>query len=71
LWSGRHFPAFNVVVCHVLASAPDAISVVGRVIFFVGCISNREKRFCPYVYQAAAAFVLSVGALARILYLAL
>ena len=41
----------------------------GRVIYFVGYVSDAKKRFPGFFIQSTAAFVMLLGALGRIVYL--
>jgi glutathione S-transferase len=43
--------------------------IVGRVIYFVGYVSEAKKRLPGFFIQATAAFALLLGALGRIIYL--
>ena len=43
--------------------------IVGRVIYFVGYVSEAKKRFPGFFIQSTAAFVMLLGALGRIVYL--
>lgn len=52
------------------AAALGALWLLGRIIYFVGYISDPAKRFPGFFIQSAAAFVLLLGALGRIIYLA-
>jgi uncharacterized membrane protein YecN with MAPEG domain len=45
--------------------------LIGRVAYFVGYISEPKKRYPGFFIQAVATFVLLLGALGRIVYLAL
>ena len=54
----------------VWAAVLGAVWVVGRIIYFIGYLSNPDRRFIGMSIQAVAALALSVGALGRILYLA-
>ncbi|MHA6641386.1 MAPEG family protein [Mesorhizobium sp. A623] len=45
--------------------------LIGRVAYFVGYISEPKKRYPGFFIQAIATFVLLLGALGRIVYLAL
>ena len=44
--------------------------VVGRIIYFFGYVSEAKKRFPGFFIQSVAAFALLLGALGRIIYLA-
>jgi glutathione S-transferase len=44
--------------------------VVGRVIYFLGYVASPQKRYPGFFIQAAAAFLLLLGAAGRIIYLA-
>lgn len=43
--------------------------IIGRVIYFVGYVSEAKKRFPGFFIQALAASALVLGALGRIIYL--
>lgn len=43
--------------------------IVGRVIYFIGYVSEAKKRFPGFFIQSTAAFVMLFGALGRIIYL--
>jgi uncharacterized membrane protein YecN with MAPEG domain len=45
--------------------------IIGRVIYFVGYISEPNKRFPGFFIQSTAAFILLLGTLGRIVYLAM
>ncbi len=53
------------------AAILGAVWVIGRVIYFIGYIADPEKRFIGMSIQAVAALTLTVGALGRIVYIAL
>src|SRR5262250_3105603 len=44
--------------------------IVGRVIYFLGYVASPKQRYPGFFIQATAAFVLLLGALGRIIYLA-
>jgi len=44
--------------------------IVGRVMYFLGYVASPSKRYPGFFIQATAAFVLLLGALGRIIYLA-
>jgi glutathione S-transferase len=52
------------------AAALGALWLIGRIAYFVGYISDPNKRFPGFFIQAIATFALLLGALGRILYLA-
>jgi hypothetical protein len=69
------FPAGNVAVRDLLeptwAAALGALWLLGRIIYFVAAyISEPAKRFPGFFIQSTAAFALLLGALGRIVYLA-
>jgi len=43
--------------------------IVGRVVYFVGYVSEAKKRFPGFAIQATAAFAMLFGALGRLIYL--
>jgi uncharacterized membrane protein YecN with MAPEG domain len=43
--------------------------IVGRIVYFVGYVSEAKKRFPGFFIQSTAAFILLLGAIGRILYL--
>lgn len=53
------------------AAALGALWLIGRIIYFVGYLSSPTKRFPGFFIQSLAHFALMLGALGRILYLAL
>lgn len=53
-----------------VAAALGLIWIVGRVIYFLGYAAAAEKRRPGFFIQAAAAFILLLGALGRLTYLA-
>jgi uncharacterized membrane protein YecN with MAPEG domain len=52
------------------AAALGALWLIGRIAYFVGYISDPNKRFPGFFIQAIATFALLLGALGRVLYLA-
>lgn len=52
------------------AAALGALWLIGRIAYFIGYISDPNKRFPGFFIQAIATFALFLGALGRILYLA-
>jgi uncharacterized membrane protein YecN with MAPEG domain len=52
------------------ATALGALWLIGRIAYFVGYISDPNKRFPGFFIQAIATFALLLGALGRVLYLA-
>lgn len=52
-----------------LATALGAVWIVGRIIYFLGYLAAPQKRFPGFLIQSIAVFVLSLGALGRIIYL--
>jgi glutathione S-transferase len=53
------------------AAGLGALWLVGRVVYFIGYLSGPDKRFPGFFIQSFAAFALLLGALGRIIYLAL
>jgi glutathione S-transferase len=51
------------------ASTLGAVWIVGRVLYFLGYVAAPQKRFPGFFIQSVAVFVLSLGALGRIVYL--
>jgi uncharacterized membrane protein YecN with MAPEG domain len=51
------------------AAALGALWVVGRIIYFLGYLSDAQKRFPGFFIQAIATFALLLGTLGRVLYL--
>lgn len=73
-WSPIFLPAMWIFAAYcsaTWAAALGAVWVVGRVAYFIGYVANPEKRLAGMSIQAAATLALSLGALERILYLAL
>ncbi|HTK12881.1 MAG TPA: MAPEG family protein [Xanthobacteraceae bacterium] len=54
----------------VAAAILGAIWIVGRIIYFFGYVAAPTKRRTGFFIQSAAAFTLLLGALGRIIYLA-
>jgi glutathione S-transferase len=53
----------------IWASVLGAVWIVGRILYFLGYIAAPEKRYPGFFIQSMAVFVLSLGALGRIIYL--
>jgi glutathione S-transferase len=53
------------------ASALGVLWLIGRIIYFVGYLSDAKKRLPGFFIQSIATFALLLGALGRIIYLAL
>ncbi|MBS0528610.1 MAG: MAPEG family protein, partial [Proteobacteria bacterium] len=53
------------------AAGLGALWLIGRIIYFVGYLSGPAKRFPGFFIQSSATFALLLGALGRILYLAI
>lgn len=53
----------------ILAPLLGLLWIIGRVIYFVGYVSEARKRFPGFFIQALAASALVLGALGRIVYL--
>jgi glutathione S-transferase len=60
---------FAVYWSPTVAALLGLLWIVGRVIYFVGYVSEAKKRFPGFFIQALAAFALLLGALGRIIYL--
>jgi glutathione S-transferase len=52
------------------AGALGALWLIGRIVYFIGYISDPSRRFPGFFIQAIATFALLLGALGRVLYLA-
>jgi uncharacterized membrane protein YecN with MAPEG domain len=52
------------------AAMLGALWLVGRIVYFVGYLADPRKRFPGFFIQSTAAFALLLGALGRIIYLA-
>jgi uncharacterized membrane protein YecN with MAPEG domain len=71
-WMPIFLPAmwlFAVYCSPTWASIVGAVWIVGRIIYFVGYMAAPQKRFPGFFIQSTAVFVLSLGALGRIVYL--
>ncbi len=71
-WTPIFFPAmwlFAVYWSPVWASIIGAVWILGRIVYFLGYLSAPEKRYPGFFIQSMAVFVLSLGALGRIVYL--
>jgi len=53
-----------------VAAALGVVWLVGRIIYFVGYVSEARKRFVGFFIQSCAATLLLLGAVGRIAYLA-
>jgi uncharacterized membrane protein YecN with MAPEG domain len=53
------------------AAALGALWLIGRIIYFFGYVSDPKKRFPGFFIQSIATFALLLGALGRLLYLAI
>lgn len=53
------------------AAGLGALWIIGRIIYFVGYLSDARKRLPGFLIQSLAAFALLLGALGRVVYLAL
>jgi uncharacterized membrane protein YecN with MAPEG domain len=53
-----------------VAALLGLVWIIGRIIYFLGYISEPNKRFPGFFIQSTAAFILLLGALGRIVYLA-
>ena len=53
-----------------VAAALGLVWLVGRIVYFVGYVSEARKRFPGFFVQSCAAAVLLIGAIGRIAYLA-
>ena len=54
-----------------VAAGLGLLWIVGRIMYFVGYVAEAKKRFPGFFVQSLAAFALLLGALGRIVYLAL
>ncbi len=52
------------------AGALGILWLIGRVVYFIGYLSDPNKRFPGFFIQVIATFTLLFGALGRIIYLA-
>ncbi len=52
-----------------VAALLGLVWIVGRIIYFIGYVSEATKRFPGFFIQSTAAFVMLFGALGRIVYL--
>jgi uncharacterized membrane protein YecN with MAPEG domain len=52
-----------------VAALLGLVWIVGRVIYFVGYVSEAKRRFPGFFIQSTAAFIMLFGALGRIVYL--
>ena len=71
-WMPMFLPAmwlFAVYWSPVWAAAIGGVWIVGRILYFLGYVAAPQKRFPGFFIQSLAVFVLSLGALGRILYL--
>jgi glutathione S-transferase len=53
------------------AAILGGIWIIGRVLYFIGYVSDAKSRFPGFLIQSLAAFALLLGALGRIIYLAM
>ena len=53
-----------------VAAALGLVWLAGRIVYFVGYVSEARKRFPGFFIQSAAAAILLIGAMGRIAYLA-
>jgi len=53
-----------------VAAALGLVWIVGRILYFVGYVSEARKRFPGFFIQSCAAALLLIGAIGRIAYLA-
>jgi hypothetical protein len=51
------------------ASIIGSVWIVGRILYFMGYRAAPERRFPGFFIQSTAVFVLSLGALGRLVYL--
>ncbi len=51
------------------ASILGAVWIVGRILYFRGYVATPKKRYLGFFIQSVAVFMLSLGALGRIIYL--
>jgi len=53
-----------------VAAALGLVWIIGRIVYFVGYVSEARKRFPGFFIQSSAAGLLLIGAIGRIAYLA-
>jgi glutathione S-transferase len=73
-WTPIFLPAmwiFAIYWSPAWAAGLGVLWLIGRVIYFVGYLSDAKKRLPGFFIQSLAAFALLLGALGRIAYLAL
>lgn len=71
-WIPIFLPAlwlFAVYWSPLWASVLGAVWIIGRILYFRGYVADPRGRFPGFFIQSAAVFVLSLGALGRIIYL--
>jgi glutathione S-transferase len=71
-WMPIFLPAmwlFAVYWSPLWASIAGAVWIVGRILYFLGYVVAPQKRLPGFFIQSMAVFVLSLGALGRIVYL--
>jgi glutathione S-transferase len=71
-WMPIFLPAmwlFAVYWSPMWASIVGAVWIFGRILYFLGYIAAPQKRFPGFFIQSMAVFILSLGALGRIVYL--
>lgn len=72
-WMPIFLPAlwlFAVYWSSTWAAAIGAVWIVGRILYFMGYLAAPQKRYPGFFIQLSAALVLWLGALGRIVYLA-
>lgn len=73
-WTPIFLPAmwlFAIYWSPAWAAGLGALWLIGRVIYFVGYLSDAKNRFPGFFIQSFAAFALLLGALGRVAYLAM
>jgi glutathione S-transferase len=73
-WTPIFLPAmwlFAVYWNPLWASILGSAWIIGRILYFVGYLAAPQKRYPGFLVQSIAVFALSLGALGRILYLAI
>ena len=71
-WLPIFLPAmwlFAVYWSSLWASVFGLLWIVGRIVYFLGYVAAPQRRFPGFFIQSTAVFVLSLGALGRIVYL--
>jgi glutathione S-transferase len=71
-WLPIFLPAmwlFAVYWSPLWASILGLLWIIGRIVYFLGYVATPQRRFPGFFIQSTAVFVLSLGALGRIVYL--